>query len=57
MYLKSKISIAKIFGFGRSSKEKPSQLLETARDLYDQISDETKRIEQEFDVRLDQLEE
>ncbi len=56
-YLKSKISIAKIFGFGRSSKEKPSQLLDTARDLYDQLNDEVNRIEQEFDVKLDQLEE
>jgi hypothetical protein len=52
LYLKSKISIAKIFGFGRTSKEKPSSILDTARDLYDQINNEIKRIEDEFGEKL-----
>ena len=52
LYFKSKISIAKIFGFGRSSKEKPSSILDTARDLYEQIGNEIKRIEDEFGEKI-----
>ena len=36
----AKRSIAKIFGFGRSSKAKPGPLLEKGRDLYDSINRE-----------------
>ena len=37
-----RMSIAKIFGFGKKTKEKPGPLLETARGLYDKISAELK---------------
>ncbi|MCX7948766.1 MAG: DUF2225 domain-containing protein [Treponemataceae bacterium] len=36
----SRRTIAKIFGLGKSSREKPGPLLEKARDLYDQLSAE-----------------
>lgn len=36
----SKTAIARIFGLGKSSKDKPGPLLEKARDLYDQLSKE-----------------
>ena len=35
-----KKAIAKLFGFGKSSKEKPGPLLETARKIYDKMSEE-----------------
>ena len=34
----SKVAIARIFGLGKSSKNKPGPLLEHARNLYDDIS-------------------
>ena len=36
----SKKAIARIFGLGKSSKAKPGPLLETARELYDNITNE-----------------
>lgn len=36
----SKTAIARIFGLGKSSKDKPGPLLEKARDLYDKLSKE-----------------
>jgi len=36
----SKRTIAKMFGLGRSSKNKPGPLLELARELYDNINKE-----------------
>lgn len=36
----SKTAIARIFGLGKSSKDKPGPLLEKARDLYDRLSKE-----------------
>lgn len=36
----SKTAIARIFGLGKSSKNKPGPLLEKARDLYDRLSKE-----------------
>lgn len=39
---KSKTNISKVFGFGISSKEKPSVLLGVARDIYDLIETELK---------------
>lgn len=36
----SKTAIARIFGLGKSSKDKPGPLLEKARDLYDMLSKE-----------------
>jgi uncharacterized protein (DUF2225 family) len=36
----AKRTIAKIFGIGKSSKNKPGPLLEHARDLYDNINKE-----------------
>lgn len=38
----SKTAIARIFGLGKSSKNKPGPLLEHARDLYDKLSAELK---------------
>lgn len=36
----SKTAIARIFGLGKSSKNKPGPLLEKARNLYDQLAKE-----------------
>jgi uncharacterized protein (DUF2225 family) len=38
----SKTAIARIFGLGKSSKNKPGPLLEHARELYDNLSKELK---------------
>ena len=38
----SKTSIARIFGLGKSSKNKPGPLLEKARELYDLLSKEVR---------------
>ncbi len=47
----SKIAIARIFGLGKSSKEKPGPLLEHSRNLYDEL---TKAVDSgnEIDVEL-----
>ena len=52
VYLKCRTSMAKLFGFGRSSKEKPSSILETARGLYDEINSEIERIENELGEKI-----
>ena len=38
----SKTAIARIFGLGKSSKNKPGPLLEHARNLYDELTKELK---------------
>ena len=38
----NKRAIARIFGLGKSSKEKPGPLLENARNLYDSLTAELK---------------
>ena len=38
----SKTAIARIFGLGKSSKNKPGPLLEHARELYDNLTKELK---------------
>lgn len=52
IYQRSKIMMAKIFGFGKSSKDKPSSILEQARTLYDQISSYLKQIEEELGTKF-----
>ena len=39
MLEKAKINISKIYGSGKGSKDKPSFMLDTAKDLYDQLSE------------------
>ena len=43
----SKRAIAKLFGLGKRSKNKPGPLLDKARELFDQIKAETKGVEEE----------
>ncbi|MDE7383587.1 MAG: DUF2225 domain-containing protein, partial [Treponemataceae bacterium] len=40
MLTEAKTSIARIFGLGKSSKDKPGPLLEKARDLYEKMTKE-----------------
>lgn len=47
--LDGKRSIAKMFGLGRSSKNKPGPLLDKARDLYDVLKAELKQDDEESD--------
>jgi len=52
IYYKSKIMMAKIFGFGKSSKEKPSTILNQAKDLYEQITQYLQQIEEELGTKF-----
>ena len=36
----AKVSVARMFGFGKKNKAKPGPLLENAKDLYDRIKAE-----------------
>mgnify|MGYP001642450811 FL=1 len=40
-----KFSLAKMFGLGKSSKNKPGPILEAARNLYDTLKVELKDVE------------
>ena len=41
-----KFSLAKMFGLGKSSKNKPGPILEAARNLYDLLKIELKEVEE-----------
>ena len=55
-FAQNKTAIAKIFGIGKTSKEKPGPLLEHARALYDQLNRELKEANS-IDADLDDDEE
>ena len=42
-------SLAKVFGFGKSSKEKPSVILDMAKDLHGNISEMLKKLEAKYE--------
>lgn len=48
--LAAKRRTAKIFGTGKSSKSKPSEFLDFARDLYDEINDYIEELEQKHGI-------
>lgn len=43
---KGRVAVARLFGFGKKSKEKPGPLLEHARSLYERISAEIKAVDE-----------
>ena len=51
-YIVTKRVISKLFGTGKSSKSKPSMILDMAHDLYDKISQYIKEIEAELGKKL-----
>lgn len=55
----AQIYLSKVFGFGKSSRDKPSPLLDAAKDLYDSIREELQKLKDDPTVstKLDQLEE
>ena len=46
---KSKTTVARLFGMGKASKQKPSAILDKARDLYDIISEILQEEDEEED--------
>lgn len=53
MYVKTKRIISKLVGSGRKSKNKPTELLNMARELYDELSKQVKEIEEQLGIKLD----
>ncbi len=51
---RAKTVVARIFGMGKASKDKPSALLDMARDLYSKIRDELQEDENEDEVEDDE---
>ena len=49
---KSKKIVSKMFGFGRMSKEKPSVILDLARDLYDELGTVIEELTQKLEGTL-----
>ncbi len=47
---KAKRVLSKMFGHGKSSKEKPSIIIDIARDLYEEIADKVKQLEKRRDA-------
>lgn len=45
-YQKMKSTMGRLFGFGKTSKEKPGPILEKAKDLYDKIQASIKELEE-----------
>ncbi len=46
IYIKSKRTISKLFGLGKASKDKPTAILDMAKDLFTQINDRLKGLEE-----------
>jgi uncharacterized protein (DUF2225 family) len=44
----AKRTVSKMFGSGKASKDKPSAILDMTRDLYEEMTEEVKRIEEEL---------
>ncbi len=51
-FVKSKRIISKMFGTGKTSKEKPAALLDLSRDLFDQINHRIKQLEEQLDTKF-----
>ncbi len=52
VFQNSRRIVAKLFGTGKSSKEKPSDLLQLAKDVYDEIGIKIKDIEEETGMKF-----
>ena len=52
-YLKTKRVISKLFGSGKKSKSKPSQILDMSRDLYDKMTEYVAQIEEELGKKFE----
>lgn len=51
--IEAKRRVAKIFGTGKSSKAKPSEFLDFARDVYGDISDYLEELGEKYDIETD----
>ncbi|MDH4129052.1 MAG: DUF2225 domain-containing protein [Spirochaetota bacterium] len=47
-YIKSKRVISKLFGIGKASKDKPTAILDMARDLFEQINNQLKELSEQL---------
>ena len=52
-YVKAKRSIAKLFGSGKASKSKPSEILDLSRNVYNQLDAYVKEIEESLGKKFD----
>jgi hypothetical protein len=52
-YLIAKRVISKLFGRGKASKSKPSEILDMSKDLYDKMTEFVKQLEEELGHKLD----
>ncbi len=52
-YIKAKRIVSKLFGSGKASKEKPTAILDMARDVFREINEKLKNLEQELGRKLD----
>lgn len=53
VFIKSKRIVSKLFGMGKASKEKPGAILDLARDLYKNINERVKVLEEQLGRKLD----
>lgn len=53
MFVKIKRIMAKLYGGGKSSKDKPTVILNYAKDLFDELNTKIKGIENELDTKFD----
>ncbi len=51
-YAEAKRILSKLFGSGKKSKSKPSEILDLARDAYDQLGEYVKEIEEELGIKI-----
>jgi uncharacterized protein (DUF2225 family) len=52
-YVKAKRVISKLFGSGKASKSKPSEILDMSRELYDQLNSRVTEIEETLGKKFD----
>ena len=52
-YIETKRIVSKLFGSGRKSKSKPSQILDMSRDLYDNLGEYVSQIEEELGKKFE----
>ena len=53
VYIKAKRILSKLFGSGKKSRSKPSQILDMARDLYDKMTAAVTQIEEELGKKFE----
>lgn len=53
MYIEAKRIVSKLFGSGKKSRSKPSEILDMSRDVYDKLTEYVKEIEEELGTKLD----